>query len=105
MMMNTIATPRRPVRPKAARGSLGGYNLTERQAQVLDLVVQGLSNRQIAERLGLRFYSVTTHVKNIYGKLGVNRRTNAVAKILRAADEPRAMAITGFSPVTSADRD
>ena len=87
-MSDKTAGLRRPARSKPAESSgLAGYNLTERQAQVMDLVLAGLSNRQIADRLGLRFYTVTTHVKNIYGKLGVNRRTNAVTKILQAAGQ------------------
>lgn len=58
-----------------------GGNLSRREIQVLELVVNGFSNRQIAENLGLKYYTVTTHLKNIYKKLGVNKRTNAVTRV------------------------
>jgi LuxR family maltose regulon positive regulatory protein len=54
--------------------------LTEREIEVLALVAEGLTNRQIASRLFLSLNTVKTHTGNIYGKLGVNRRTQAVAK-------------------------
>jgi DNA-binding NarL/FixJ family response regulator len=58
------------------------YNLTGRETQVLGLLVQGFSNRQMADSLGLKFYTVSTYVKLIYKKLGVHKRTGAVAKVL-----------------------
>jgi LuxR family maltose regulon positive regulatory protein len=54
--------------------------LSERELEVLALVAQGLSNREIAERLFITVGTVKTHAHNIYGKLGVNRRTEAVAR-------------------------
>ena len=54
--------------------------LSERELEVLGLVAQGLSNREIARRLFITVGTVKTHVHNIYGKLGVNRRTEAVAR-------------------------
>jgi LuxR family maltose regulon positive regulatory protein len=54
--------------------------LSEREVEVLELVAQGLSNREIAERLFITVGTVKTHVHNIYGKLGVQRRTEAVAQ-------------------------
>ncbi len=41
------------------------YNLTQRESQVLGLLVKGCSSQQIADGLGLRFYTVTTHLKHI----------------------------------------
>jgi len=64
-------TPKRP-----------GTGLTLRQKQVLQLLVEGLSSRQIADRLGLSFYTVTTHLKTVYGKLAVHNRAQAVSKVL-----------------------
>jgi LuxR family maltose regulon positive regulatory protein len=54
--------------------------LSERELEVLQLVAQGLSNRQIAERLFLALPTVKGHNRNIYSKLQVNRRTEAVAR-------------------------
>ncbi len=54
--------------------------LSERELEVLQLVAQGLSNRQIAERLYLALPTVKGHNRNIYSKLQVNRRTEAVAR-------------------------
>ncbi|RMX03070.1 DNA-binding response regulator [Corticibacter populi] len=52
--------------------------LSARETEILRLVVDGLSNREIAERLHLSRYTVETHVKRIYRKLAVSSRTMAV---------------------------
>jgi LuxR family maltose regulon positive regulatory protein len=54
--------------------------LSPRELEVLQLVAQGLSNREIAQRLFIAVNTVKGHNRNIYGKLGVNRRTEAVAR-------------------------
>jgi LuxR family maltose regulon positive regulatory protein len=54
--------------------------LSQRELEVLGLVAQGLSNREIADRLFITVGTVKTHVHNIYGKLGVKRRTEAAAR-------------------------
>jgi LuxR family maltose regulon positive regulatory protein len=54
--------------------------LSERELEVLQLVAQGLSNRQIGERLFLALSTVKGHNRNIYAKLQVRRRTEAVAR-------------------------
>lgn len=47
---------------------------------MLGLVAQGLTNREIAERLFITVGTVKTHVHNICGKLGVQGRTRAAAR-------------------------
>ncbi len=53
--------------------------LTRRECQVLSAVVQGLSNPQIGERLGLSPLTVKAHLRNILDKLGCHTRTEAAA--------------------------
>ena len=52
--------------------------LTKRQTAILKYVSQGFSSREISEKLNLSYYTVTTHIKNIYTKLQVNSRTEAL---------------------------
>jgi LuxR family transcriptional regulator, maltose regulon positive regulatory protein len=54
--------------------------LSQREIEVLKLVAQGNSNQQIADQLFISLHTVKTHARRINGKLGVERRTQAVAK-------------------------
>ena len=54
--------------------------LSERELEILQLISEGLSNRQISERLYLAMPTVKGHNRNIFGKLQVKRRTEAVAR-------------------------
>jgi LuxR family maltose regulon positive regulatory protein len=54
--------------------------LTERELEVLRLMAAGLSNREIADELVLALGTVKAHLHNVYGKLGVRRRTEAAAR-------------------------
>jgi LuxR family maltose regulon positive regulatory protein len=54
--------------------------LSKREIEVLQLVAEGLTNREIAQRLSISLGTVKVHNSNIYGKLGVNSRTQAVAR-------------------------
>jgi LuxR family maltose regulon positive regulatory protein len=54
--------------------------LSQRELQVLQLVAQGLSNREIGERLFLALDTVKGHNRSIYSKLQVQRRTEAIAR-------------------------
>ena len=54
--------------------------LSERELEVLQLIAEGLMNREIADRLYLSLNTVKVHTRTIYGKLGVHNRTQAVAK-------------------------
>ena len=63
------------------------FGLTKRERQVLDLIVRGLSNPQIAERLGLSAKTVSNNVSAIIGKTGSRDRVEAAARA-RDAIEP-----------------
>jgi LuxR family maltose regulon positive regulatory protein len=54
--------------------------LSRREVEVLQLIAQGLSNQEISERLVLALETVKGHNKKIFGKLHVQRRTEAVAR-------------------------
>lgn len=56
-----------------------GELLTDRESEVLELVAQGLTNRQIGERLFISGKTVSVHVSNLLSKLGVASRAEAVA--------------------------
>jgi ATP/maltotriose-dependent transcriptional regulator MalT len=54
--------------------------LSERELEILRLVANGMSNQQIADQMIIALGTVKTHVHNIYGKLGVESRTQAIAR-------------------------
>jgi predicted ATPase/DNA-binding CsgD family transcriptional regulator len=54
--------------------------LTERELEVLALIAEGLSNREIAERLFVGVSTVKKHINRMYSKLGVHRRTQAILR-------------------------
>ena len=60
-----------------------GLDLTEREREVLTLMVEGLNNTQIAERLTVSPSTIKSHVSNVLAKLGVTSRTEAVTLALR----------------------
>jgi NarL family two-component system response regulator LiaR len=61
-----------------------GLNLTERELEVMTLMVEGLNNTQIAGRLSVSPSTIKSHVSNILSKLGVTSRTEAVTLALRS---------------------
>ncbi len=56
------------------------YNLTKREHEVLELLMDGLSYKEIADRCSISIQTLNTHIKNIYSKLGVHSRSEASAK-------------------------
>jgi DNA-binding NarL/FixJ family response regulator len=61
-----------------------GLRLTKREREVLAVAAEGLTAREIAERLGVRERTVTTHLARIYGKLGVGNRLAALRMAARS---------------------
>jgi len=57
--------------------------LTDRESEVLDLLAEGMANKQIAVTLGISEHTVKFHVSSIYSKLNVTNRTEAVREGLR----------------------
>ena len=52
--------------------------LSEREREILRLIAQGCTNQQIADLLVIALSTVKSHINNLYGKLGTNRRTEAI---------------------------
>ena len=73
--------------PRAVAAKLAEYAprvpLTPRETEVLSLVAKGLSNAEVAQRIGRAEGTVKVHLKNILGKLGVDDRTDAVTTAIR----------------------
>jgi DNA-binding NarL/FixJ family response regulator len=59
------------------------YGLSDREREILELLVGGRTKPQIAEQLSLSPHTIDGHVRNIYAKLHVNNRSGAVAKALK----------------------
>ena len=57
--------------------------LSEKEKNVLRFLVEGLSYKMIADKLGLSFHTVHTHLRNIYEKMHVNSKGEAVSKALK----------------------
>ncbi len=67
----------------ATRPRQVGHDLTEREREVLALIVEGLSNREIADHLTISHSTVKNHVSNILSKLNASNRAEAVATALQ----------------------
>lgn len=61
----------------------GNYEITNAEKQILQLLVQGNPKKRIAHDLKVSFHTVDTHLRNIYTKLQVHSRSEAVAKALK----------------------
>jgi LuxR family transcriptional regulator, maltose regulon positive regulatory protein len=83
-----LAIPARPLAqplapattPVASTSQLLPEPLSERELELLHLLAAGLKNREIAARLVISINTVKVHINNIYGKLGVSSRVQAVAR-------------------------
>lgn len=79
-LLDAIARGPRPAAPTPAALPDG---LTRREAEVLTLIAQGLSNQEIASRLFVSEATVKTHINNLFSKTGVRDRAQAVAYAYR----------------------
>jgi len=61
--------------------------LSPREQEVLELLAKGFIYKEIADKLGISFETVRTHIRRIYEKLQVKSRTEAVAKFLRSDNQ------------------
>ena len=91
--LKTILAGGAPINPQIARKMLeffatkttpaGDYHLTVREKEILNSLVDDLSQKQIADRLSISPHTVNMHLRNIYGKLQVQSKAGAVAKVLK----------------------
>lgn len=77
--LNTVYLPKRM---QQRRSAAERFALTDREVDVLELIVAGTNNKLIARELGLGLATVKTHIQHIFHKVGVSSRTELSAKIL-----------------------
>lgn len=77
--LNTVYLPRRVQQRKSAQQRFG---LTGREVDVVELVVAGANNKEIARALGLSLATVKTHIQHIFHKAEVSSRTALSARVL-----------------------
>jgi two-component system, NarL family, nitrate/nitrite response regulator NarL len=98
------ATLLRRVRLLAERHTVEyGARLTPREREIVWLIDEGLSNKEIARQLSIQVRTVKNHVHNILEKLQVRRRSEAAARVRAATDlggDERRSRLTGTSPLS-----
>jgi DNA-binding CsgD family transcriptional regulator len=67
------------------RAKTGWDSLTDSELKVINLIAQGVTNRDVAEQLHLSLHTVKTHVHNAFAKLGINSRAQ-LAQLMRGSD-------------------
>ena len=75
--------------PRRTRAATGWSSLTKRERQVVELVSEGLTNIEIAERLVISLETVKTHLSRCFSKLGVSRRSGLARQIRSGNGAPR----------------
>lgn len=63
-----------PIGEYKQTANIESVGITNRERQVIPLVADGFSNKEIAQKLNLSVYTVKTHVHNIFAKLAINKR-------------------------------
>ena len=74
---------KRPVDAEVVARELARMDLSRRELEVLELMAQGLSNQEIAEKLFVSLNTIKTHTSRLFEKMDVKRRTQAVEKAKR----------------------
>jgi DNA-binding CsgD family transcriptional regulator len=80
--LRRLGVERRIVSPRAITG---WDSLTDSELTVVNLIAQGATNRDVAERLHLSLHTVKSHVHNAFGKLGINSRAQ-LTQLTRGSD-------------------
>ena len=83
MLARATISPSFSAEARRLEASVSRLRLTPRQSQVLALIASGLSDKEVAERLGLAHRTVRTHVDRLLREHGLRSRTEAVAAWLR----------------------
>lgn len=82
-LVSSSSPARSDARPVEHRPRGGSGELTERERQVVALLAEGLSNKLIADRLGISDHTAKFHVNGVMAKLGAGTRTEAVVEAVR----------------------
>lgn len=75
---SNILSPKQKARSLMAKPE--EIDLSDREFEVLQLIAEGLSNQQIADQLFVSRNTIKTHISNIFAKLDVKRRTQAIQR-------------------------
>lgn len=86
------AGPKEPDVPRRTKSR----RLTATERTVANLVCEGLTNPEIAERLGVSRRTIQGHLGNVFKKLGVSSRTQLATRLLRAELDDRSMPLDHF---------
>jgi len=79
LIVNALAD----AKPLQLTNAQGRYLLAKRENEVANLVSEGLTNRDIAQKLGLSEHTVSNYLFRIYEKLGISSRVELVLYVLR----------------------
>jgi ATP/maltotriose-dependent transcriptional regulator MalT len=81
VVIQEVQVPAPPLEPfRVDTRKLGELGITPRELEILQLIAEGLSNREIAERSFISENTVKTHSSRVFDKLGVKRRVQAVQR-------------------------
>lgn len=83
VIVEKAPVPPFPTVPSADGAEAAALGLSGREVEVLQLMAEGLSNQEIADRLFVSLNTIKTHCSRIFGKMEVRRRTQAIEKAKR----------------------